>query len=156
MSRLTERSPKTLRLVVDYVRYAADRMGLRDWQFELSDEPAKDDKIASTEVWGDSVTATLYLGPAFWTHGPRMQRETIVHELVHWHTDKVFRQHRDVASRLGPEAFNVAMDAFDRVHELAVDGIASAWARTLPLIGAREVEDYCSGWRDLDDPRGLG
>jgi hypothetical protein len=64
-----------------------------------------------------------------------MQRETIVHELVHCHLDKMVNRFREVTRKtLGREAFEIALDSFDQVYELSTDSIASAWARMLPLI----------------------
>jgi hypothetical protein len=123
------------RVLVNYIRDVADRIGLRDWQFDLArDVVPEKNRIAQVEVWGDSVTATMWIGESFWKYGPRMQREVVVHELIHCHTDRLYRRARDVARNLGREAYMIALDSFDQQHEFAVDGIAAAWARMLPFI----------------------
>lgn len=123
-------------VLVNYTRDCADSMGLKDWQFDLSHEPVKEPgKIAQVEVWGDSETATIWIGESFWKYGPRMQREVVVHELVHCHTDKFFRRAREVMRKtLGREAYEISLDSLEQQHELTVDGIAAAWARQMPFI----------------------
>lgn len=123
------------RVLVNYVRMIADRMGLKDWQFGISACEPQQGAIASTEVWGDSMTATVCIGSTFWKYGPRMQREVLVHEVIHWHTDKFYKSGRSIFQKtLGREAYELALDQFRAFHELTVDAIASAWARELPLI----------------------
>lgn len=123
------------RVLVNYIRDCADRMGLKDWQFDISARDPQSGAIASTEVWADSHTATIWIGSQFWKYGPRMQREVIVHEVFHWHTDKLIRAVREVYRKtLGREAWELAYDALKQQHELTVDAAASAWAREFPFI----------------------
>lgn len=140
---LRERNEENIALLVKYVRYAMDEMGLKDWQFNISEIEAPDGNIAQMEAWGDSMTMTLNLGELFWRYGPRMQREVIVHELVHCHTDKMYRRAREVMRKtLGREAYEIAVDSLDQAHELAVDGIAAAWARRLPFIDPKQLTNF--------------
>jgi hypothetical protein len=135
MNSPKEMTPDAKRVLVNYIRDAADKMGMKDWSFDISARDPLSGAIASTEIWGDSHTATVWIGKTFWKYGPRMQREVICHELVHWHTDKLYRAAREVYRNvLGREAFELSLAALKQVHELTVDGIAAAWARTLPLI----------------------
>jgi hypothetical protein len=123
------------RVLINYVREIANRMGMKDWSFDISARDPLSGAIASTEVWGDSNTATLWIGKTFWKYGPRMQREVICHELLHWHTDKFYRNAREVYRNvLGREAFELSLASLRQMHELTVDGIASAWAREFPMI----------------------
>ena len=64
-----------------------------------------------------------------------MQRETIVHELIHCHTHEMVRLFKTtVNNELGRLAADALDFSIEQMHELCVDGIASAWARTLPMI----------------------
>lgn len=130
-----EMNEYTKRILVNYIRETADRMGLKDWQFDISAREPQSGAICSTEVWGDSQTATLWIGPMFWKYGPRMKREVLCHELTHWHTDILFKNAREVMRRtLGREAYELSLASLKQAHELTVDSIASAWAREFPLI----------------------
>jgi hypothetical protein len=124
------------RVLANYIRFAADELGLRDWFFFLNDNPPKEEsQLARTEVWGDSKTAELWFSEMFFELGPRMQVEVVCHELVHWHTDQVHRLMWSISSgHLSREAHHVMRTAFDQRMEFAIDGIAQAFSRHLPLI----------------------
>lgn len=137
---LTQLDETTRRIIINYIRAVADKMGLRDWQFELDDKPVEDGKIAQTEVWGSSKTATIWLGSAFWKYGPRLQRETIVHELTHWHSDAFYMLARKMVKSLGREAYDIATDSLHAQQELMVDAISAAWAREMPYLSDPEFD----------------
>jgi hypothetical protein len=124
------------RVLVNYIRNTADRMGLKDWQFFLKPESC-DEKgyLAYTHVWGDSKTADISVSESFFRMGPQMQRESIVHELVHWHHDPLGRyvrtSFRNTVGGLAAEQFG---HAFEQHEERFVDAVAAAWARNFPLI----------------------
>ena len=50
MDRPEEMTDDAYRVLVNYIRDIADKVGLKDWQFDLSREPAKNGVIASVEV----------------------------------------------------------------------------------------------------------
>jgi hypothetical protein len=146
------------RVLVNYIRDVADKMGLRDWQFTVEERPETDDDgyMMQTHTWGDSSTATVYVGRSYWKYGPRMQREAVVHELVHWHTDKFAQSAYEVCdNELGREARYITRNMLKRLNELATDGIAAAWARQFPLIDwtdARPIYHEYEGNKDERDP----
>ncbi len=137
------------RVLINYIREIADKMGLRDWQFNMEKLPDDHTSIMRTKVWGDSKTATVWVGKSFWLHGPRMQREIVVHELTHWHTD-LFNSEalRIVQNALGKEAMGIATGVIDTAHELLVDGISAAWARMFPLINWSDERPIYSEYED--------
>lgn len=140
MTSPTEMTDDAYRVLVNYIRDIADKVGLKDWQFFLERVEADQGVIASVEVWGDSTTCTLWFGPPFWKYGPRMQRETVVHELVHCHTHKLVRLVKTtMTNELGNQAAHAMNFSLEQMHEMAVDGIAASWARMLP----------CIDWSDL-------
>ena len=125
------------RVLVNYVREVADKMGLRDWQFFIEKDylVREPDRLAMTSVWGDSKTATIEFGESFFSTGPAMQREVVVHECTHWHLDAAWRLVSAVVKEhMAPAAVDVMRTAYEQQMELAVDGIASSWARSFPLI----------------------
>jgi hypothetical protein len=148
----TSLDERAKRVLVNYTREMADRMGLRDWSFDIASGEPSEGSIASTEVWGSSSTATIWIGDKFWKYGPLMMRETVCHELVHWHTDKFFKAGREVMRRtLGREAYELSLDHYRAFHELTVDGIAAAWAREFPLIDWTADKPLYTGYEDEHD-----
>lgn len=110
-----------------YVRDLADRLGLRDWWFELADEPPYEpDAIASVRPWEGRRRATIRLSDGFLEAGPAEQRHTLCHELAHCFfaaMAEYLRQHLD-----GP-----AHPAFMLMFEYGIDATADALAPHLPL-----------------------
>jgi hypothetical protein len=136
-----EMTDDAYRVLVNYTREIADLIGLKSWQFDLSRDPAPYGVIARVEVWGDSETCTIWIGPAFWKYGPKMQRETVVHELIHCHTNPLVKYAKAMGrSELGQQASRAFDAALDINHERTVDGIAAAVARMCPLIDWQSLE----------------
>jgi hypothetical protein len=127
------------RVLANYIRFAADELGLRDWFFFLhKGPPTREHNLAQTEVWGDSKTTEVWFAPAFFNLGPRMQVELVCHELLHWHTDQMDRLVGSVMSgHLSREAAEVMRTAFGQRMEFVIDGIAQAFSRKLPVINWR-------------------
>lgn len=110
-----------------YLRELADRMGLKDWEITVKDGPP-DDRSARCSVWMryGGKQARTYLSEEFLRGTPEEQRADLVHELVHLHfaaMDGV------VEDALSPEMYR----AYQRLWEYGIDGIAEAWAPSLPL-----------------------
>jgi len=76
----------------DYVRDIADRMGLSRWYFEISHDLPSDHGAVASEGCEVSAYVTytfqtmnfiLHFGDAFFESSPYQQRDVIVHELCH-------------------------------------------------------------------------
>lgn len=145
------------RVLVNYIRSTADHMGLRDWQFVL--EPAfltdPPGKLAATSVWGDSKTTTMEFHSDFFTLGPLMQREVVIHEITHWHLEPPWRFVAAIAdAHLSREAAAVMRTAYEQHMELSVDSISAAWARHFPVINWKSTTKLHSEVRRERPPEG--
>jgi hypothetical protein len=117
-----------------YVRHLADLMGLKDWVISIDDDPPfNNGAIATARICEGRKNLILDLSSTFLEKEDdrEYQRHTIVHELVHCHLgqmNEVLRQF------LSAEQY-----AIHRINmEFANDGIAEAWAKSLPVPATRE------------------
>lgn len=116
-----------------YARELADRMGMRDWTVRVDAVPADDDNAGECRVTYGQRRATLRVSADWATRAPDDLRNTICHELLHCHLEPVTWAINNGQVPLGSTAFVIFEGAFRDAMELAVDGIATAWAETLPL-----------------------
>jgi hypothetical protein len=128
-----------------YVRELADRMGLMDWKLKLgdgrpprdSDDPppyreAENDAACVHIVYGRKVAVVWFADDwADWEMGEL--RQTATHELVHCHLQGMQWALNNVQELVPAMTMNVVNGAFRDMCEIATDGIAMAWAETLPL-----------------------
>ncbi len=118
-----------------YVRHMADLCGLRDWTVQtLVKSPEDMDELAgSCMVWylRKSAQISLERGWEEWT--PERLREVVCHELLHCHIEQITTHVRHLRGRLSTEAAELANETYSGAMEHAVDGIATAWAVSLPL-----------------------
>lgn len=126
-----------------YIRHMADLMGLRDWTLYVTvsaNIPGDNHRYQEGEGGGSAaipharkiITITL---PDDWMHQrPEELRQTIVHELMHAHSEPMTWAFNNVQSVVGGNTlFDVLDCAFDDAHEMMVDSVATAWAESLPL-----------------------
>lgn len=135
---------KQTRLIGDYTRDIFDAVGLRDWFFYLMRDPAEDSDsqlatrndecLASIERTDGAKVAYLRLGRNFLKLEPDQQRHTIVHEALHCHlTDLNSLIQEDLAQHLDEKVHALVCKTFIRDLEYAIDGIASEFAKAMPL-----------------------
>lgn len=137
--RFTDQEWQTLEL---YVRAIADALELRDWSIDVSrDAPSSEEFIASCSCAQSRKNASIYFSDVFRHVDPIEQRQTVVHELLHAHHEVCWRMvQTDLLSPLGQETYGVFCDGYRRAMEYAVDAIAEALARHLPLIDWPQAE----------------
>jgi hypothetical protein len=123
----------------DYVRVLADRMGLRDWTFEVHEVPGTYflGLCQMEDMDEDRRFADLLFTPAFFGARLEDRRFELVRELIRCHTEE-FACHAansiDLASvNAGGPGFTVGGHEFDAQHDRARARIAAAWAPALPL-----------------------
>lgn len=119
----------------DYIRTLADQMGLYDWALRLGDDPPNIEGAAASNytVYGRQY-ATIRFDDEWFDYEPDELRTYVVHELVHCHTAKMCWAFDNVKDVLGEGSlYRLANMAFTDAHEMTVDAIATAWAKTLPL-----------------------
>lgn len=130
---LTKREFKEL---VKYMSHCSTQMGLKDWDLELLYTlPEHEDSGAEIEIIYAQKRGAISVAKHFRDLPLERQRQIICHEFVHCHFDGIdmllrgqFRA--DVGSAYH-HAFNLG---YKPAQEIAVDGIATAWAEFLPLI----------------------
>lgn len=128
-----------------YVRWAANAIGLRDWEFyierqgireddpELSDESNR--TLAFVEAPPGRRFAKVKFCEDFRELDPRHQRHTVVHELVHCHFTPMQHQvEYDLERHLSQQMDDLFSTTFRRNLEYGVDAVASVIAENLPLI----------------------
>jgi hypothetical protein len=113
--------------IQDYFELLKILMGLSDWTLEIKDgEPDKDEAGASVVCLEGRKVAWIKIAVKFAGLAPQEQRAICVHELVHCHLEPVYHYVEPLLSRDQDQAFC-------HMEEYAVDGIAMAWAKALPL-----------------------
>lgn len=119
-----------------YVDELRQLMELRDWEVRLEREPTnRDEAFANVECLYGRKLAALKLSEDWEEHPPEAQRWAIAHELIHCHLTHAADLVNDglLANELGDTSYHLFKRAFLRAFEYGVDGIAKAWADSLPL-----------------------
>lgn len=135
----------TLAYAERYVSEVKNLMGLRDWIIEVVVDPTPlmahemdDQYTAWIQPTNGQRLAHLWLSADFFAGSPEQQRATVCHELIHCHQYPEEHLIKDELPRWLRESDDVDLGyLFHRwwteANEAAVDGIARAWARELPL-----------------------
>lgn len=116
-----------------YVRTVADLMGLRDHEIRLAREPIADDsdRAGTCQVTYGRRSARIHLLDS---HDDAEElRNTVVHELLHVHLQPVQWHINALEPLLGTPAFTLFDATWIDHQEIVIDGLAAAWAPTLPL-----------------------
>lgn len=110
-----------------YIREVARLMGLDGWTIRVDDDPPSD-ASASASVYATygRKMARVWLSGAFFRADSEEQRYVCCHELLHCHHAQADRLVVDHLGEQVREAWSLAM-------EYAIDGVASGYARLLPL-----------------------
>jgi hypothetical protein len=123
------------RIIREYAEELASHMGLADWTIEVRHDPTEVDTYAEIEcVYGQRL-ARIGLNRNWLTYTREMQRDTLVHELVHATLAPLSQMAYDMVDALteneGAQA--AAKAALSGSEEWVVDPISIAWAPHLPL-----------------------
>jgi hypothetical protein len=129
--------------LANYLRDMADLLGLRDWKLYLSSDPPPASKERDLgpgeEVAGQcsvvhaSKRATIWVSDNWAERDLSDVRETIVHELMHCHMAPIGWCVNNVYSVARSTEAGIIVSEVDDAEEVAVEGIAAAVARLLPL-----------------------
>jgi hypothetical protein len=117
----------------DYIREMADRLLLRDWEFELRRESADEGARASISLNYNKNDASVVVCDRWFVRAPDEQRQTITHELLHAQTARLRRVMSRLNDEVGGEAIGYANAAYSEEEEIVVDTLARAIAPLLPL-----------------------
>jgi len=125
-----------------YIRHLADLMHLRDWRLTLSHDPPDDQEAAAQcNVTHGSKRAVIRVATDWPSWTPADARHYMTHELLHCHlaatTWAIFNAKHVVSQGMMDMLSDGHLDAL----EVGIDGIALAWAETLPLPIKEVLED---------------
>lgn len=110
-----------------YLRSLADRMGLRDWEVKVADEPPRDSSASAGVFLPYGMRyVKVHLGESFLDGTPEERRTTLVHELVHVHFAAASGMAEDLIG-------DGERKCWLRMFEYGIDAVAEAWAPSLPL-----------------------
>lgn len=124
------------RVLQAYLNDVKERLGLRDWQVELSKlEPDTEGWVASCYTIPGRRVAIVRVRNDFRDHDAVWQRSTIVHELLH----AVHAQTQDLVrivlgNAMEDEQHTIFCECWFQAHELAIDTLAEALAPSFPPI----------------------
>lgn len=124
-----------LRRLADYVRDMADRIGLTEHAISVGCGPMEvEGHGAECELITGQKRATITFRED-WPHWSAKQLcQTVAHELIHCHVNPVmFSTMMLVEDQVSSAIYGVIWKVAEERLEFAVDGIAMAWAETLPL-----------------------
>lgn len=111
-----------------------DQLKLADWTIELARFAADSDCLASITVTYGRRWAVINLCTDFATQAPEIQRHTLIHELLHCHTDPIKANLENVITELyGKVSWNTLWGPLHRDVELLTDDLANAIATFFPL-----------------------
>lgn len=123
------------RIIREYTQELASQMGLADWTIEIRLDPTDSDTYAEIEcVYGQRL-ARIGINRNWLTYTRELQRDTLVHELVHALIAPLSQMAYDMVDALteneGAQA--AAKAALAGSEEWVVDPISIAWAPHMPL-----------------------
>ena len=117
-----------------YVRLVADVFGLRDWNITVSENHCPEDTMADTETTYGQRHAVIRFNEKWAEWSVEELRSTVVHELLHVHTEPVGELITDILTQsLDEQASTVGSTAVSYLLERSVDQIAEAIAPYFPL-----------------------
>ncbi len=111
-----------------YIREAADGLGLRDWSFTLLAESADEGNNAQIATVYGRKQACMKFQHRWWNEPPEDLRHTVIHELLHCHMDGMDTAINGAEELLGRAAWHMLEHAHHAATELAVDAIADVLA----------------------------
>lgn len=121
--------------VAAWVRYSADRLGLRDWRFSISRRRALEASNASSFIRDHGDESWIALAPEFFEMPERYQRASLTHEILHPHFQRFTRLFEKLVEReLGNRTEAVMFAAVSEMEEQAIDRLAWAISALLPPV----------------------
>lgn len=128
-------SKRDRKALLNYIRWAANELELRDWTITLDRAPCASNLMGHVHCTNGARDLQIAVNADFKDYTPEEQRETIVHELVHVHWDPCWKMvQSDLGDALGKPVYYVFCDSYRRAMEYGVDGLAKAIAKHLPVI----------------------
>lgn len=134
-------TPAERKVIGEYLRTAADKLGMRDWTINVEHAPSKPDLGGSVEIYYGRAIADIKLATVFRDYDEIDQRETLIHELLHIRRQKIRGLMDETLPELmGKPAYRTFYEAFRLLDEEATDADAHAIAGFFPRLELPKVE----------------
>ena len=120
-----------------YARKMAKRLDMSDTEVRVfvldysSDQDRRVAQVTCNRVH-DDVMVELF--SSFSTSSPEQQRETIIHELLHWHVDKLHRVAKTLAQCHPDHVPKDLLDQLDSVREGVITRMAKIIGPHMPKV----------------------
>jgi CO/xanthine dehydrogenase Mo-binding subunit len=121
-----------MRALQAYVDEIASLMGLGDWQIIVEPGFAEDGSHGESSIAYGRQAAVLRFGEETFSQKRDEVRDTVVHELLHCHLERLRVDHRAATEQLTGQARALARDSFYVSLEQAIDKLAAVFARGKP------------------------
>ena len=117
------------KLLGRYVRHVADRLGLREWTFDLHyGHTDAAEAMAEIEITYGRRSASISFSDGFESLEPEERRMAVVHELVHAHHHEMMFLALNLAETMGDAVEATFRTAYKQAEELATDLLATSIA----------------------------
>lgn len=121
--------------LASYLRACADRVGLRDWTIVLcTGHPASDEAAAAVKPYYGRRYAEFRFRDDIYTRPVHEVRNTVAHELVHCHVERMADVVDALEDPLGWIVHGVVREQFTVALEHTTDALAAVVADLLPDI----------------------
>jgi hypothetical protein len=110
---------------------ATEVCGLGEWRITLGDEPCEDECMATCDTTENQQHATIRVCRHWNTLDPQLRLEVLMHELMHCHTEQLWRTVDAAKEGLGAFAGGIWEQTVRDQFELTVDNVAFAWAQSV-------------------------
>lgn len=127
-------TPLKKKAVEDYITELQKLLRLSDWTITMSwDLNADEYAYATNDPLPDSKHATISISARFFTLSPKLQTQTLVHELIHCHLQSLTDLAENTVESLTTEpAAGIFAIANSQCVEIATDALADAIAPLVP------------------------
>lgn len=124
-------------LLRDYLGYLASMVGLHEWKILLSNDPPDSPKLNGQcdLVYGRNVAA-IRIRVDWFDMDEDDLRQTLTHELLHCHTEKIIQPLQDIEDTIGKMIHAPLYNATRNGLEHAIDAMATHWGGVLLLPDA--------------------
>lgn len=126
-----------------YIRYLADRLRLRDWEFHAEIIEGDGSFDAEVECPHNRKVGLVRLTYAYFEQSPREQKHTLIHEFLHPHFLALQTHGNTLGDMLGKLFHSAFTQGLDDHLEKGIDAVADALTDILPDIDEWEAGKDC-------------
>jgi hypothetical protein len=131
-----DRYREIVRFLTPWFRDLQEKMNLGGWHIEFIENLDRlPDEQGSGGIYRfiGQRSAEIYLGEwALGTHSPYELKLTVLHEMVHCHTQPMWEEHRHLSRQLGELIWSLLGPAYAAHEENIADGLANVIGPLLP------------------------